>query len=481
MSRKNFPNLRSVYVATLLAYHYSMKIIVGLGNPGDAYRGTRHNVGFETMDKLAFDFGIVMKKNRRFRAEVGEGRIGGKQILLVKPMTYMNLSGEAVRQILNFYKLPPSEIIVVYDDVSLPVGDIRVRERGGANGQKGIINMISHLGTEEIIRVRIGVGEKPPSWTLSDYVLSRFLREEWDDMIKGVTKAGDAVQMILNEGTLAAMNFFNEKKSPEVKVLKTTVIKKSPEVEVRLEELSNGKRQIYKGYADAAKIDDEWDALIFLRKKGFAVPKPIRRGDNGIYLQYIENGAFWHLYKGAEPDAQGSMMKKFVKLLFDLHKIKAGVEETGFVAREISEIRRIIGEKNLGEKYAIFSDKIDAASKDVTEFSSCYIHRDFHPWNVLADKKDKLYVTDFALKQGDFRFDVAWTYMLMSRTGEPEFAKQFLVEYGTFREDVFEGFEFFKQLANLRWLVNVQPTTSDFMLDMIQIAEVATRDFVVQK
>jgi len=194
-----------------------MKIIVGLGNPGDAYKGTRHNVGFETMDKLAFDFGITMKKNRRFRAEVGDGKIGGKQILLVKPQTYMNLSGEAVRQILNFYKLPPSEIIVVYDDVSLPVGDIRVRERGGANGQKGIINIIAQLKTEEIARVRIGIGEKPPSWTLSDYVLSRFLREEWDDMIKGITKAGDAIQRILNEGTPAAMNVFNKKISHDAK------------------------------------------------------------------------------------------------------------------------------------------------------------------------------------------------------------------------------------------------------------------------
>ncbi|MCL2356797.1 MAG: aminoacyl-tRNA hydrolase [Defluviitaleaceae bacterium] len=188
-----------------------MKIIIGLGNPGSEYKGTRHNVGFETMDKLAFDFNITMKKNRRFRSETGDGRIGGKQIILVKPLTYMNLSGEATRLILNFYKLPPSEIIVVYDDVSLPVGDIRVRERGGANGQKGVLNLIAQLGTEEITRIRIGIGSNPPSWTLADYVLSRFLREEWDDMITGITKAGDAVQMILKEGTPAAMNFFNRK------------------------------------------------------------------------------------------------------------------------------------------------------------------------------------------------------------------------------------------------------------------------------
>ncbi|MCL2217698.1 MAG: aminoacyl-tRNA hydrolase [Defluviitaleaceae bacterium] len=188
-----------------------MRIIVGLGNPGDTYKGTRHNVGFETISKLSYDFDISMKNNRRFRAYTGEGRIGLESVMLVKPMTYMNLSGEAISAVLQFYKLPPWSIIVVYDDVSLPVGEIRVREKGGANGQKGMINTIAQLGTEEFPRVRIGIGDKPPSWTLSDYVLSRFLREEWDDMIKGITKAGDAVQLILKEGTAAAMNVFNKR------------------------------------------------------------------------------------------------------------------------------------------------------------------------------------------------------------------------------------------------------------------------------
>jgi PTH1 family peptidyl-tRNA hydrolase len=186
-----------------------VKIIAGLGNTGDAYKGTRHNVGFETMDKLSYDFNITLKKSRRFRAEIGEGRIGKSAVMLVKPTTYMNLSGEAVSSILKYYKLPPSELIVVYDDVSLSVGDIRVRERGGANGQKGMLNIISQLGTEEITRVRIGIGSKPPSWTLSDYVLSRFLKEEFEDMIKGITKAGDAVELILKDGTVSAMNAFN--------------------------------------------------------------------------------------------------------------------------------------------------------------------------------------------------------------------------------------------------------------------------------
>jgi len=188
-----------------------MNIIVGLGNPGSKYKATRHNVGFETIDKLCYDYKINMKNQQRFRALIGEGKIAGKPILLVQPMTYMNLSGEAVRKILHFYKLSPSEMTVIYDDVALPVGDIRVREQGSAAGQKGMINIIAQLKTDEFPRIRIGVGDRPPFMKLSDYVLSRFLREEWDDMIKGITKAGDAAELILKEGTVAAMNKYNKK------------------------------------------------------------------------------------------------------------------------------------------------------------------------------------------------------------------------------------------------------------------------------
>jgi len=188
-----------------------MRIIIGLGNPGDAYRGTRHNVGFETIDKLCFDLNIKLKNNRRFRAHIGEGRISQTPVLLVKPQTYMNLSGQSVKAILTYYKLPPSEIIVVYDDISLPVGDIRVRESGSAGGQKGMVDIIARLATDEFPRVRIGIGNKPENWDLADYVLSRFHKSEWDGMIQGVTKAGDAVGFILKEGTPAAMNEFNRK------------------------------------------------------------------------------------------------------------------------------------------------------------------------------------------------------------------------------------------------------------------------------
>ena len=187
----------------------NMHIIVGLGNPGTKYKGTRHNVGFETIDKLSYDYKIKLKNHSKFRALVGEGNIGGKAVLLVQPLTYMNLSGESVRAILNFYKIPPSQMVIIYDDVNLPVGDIRIRERGSAAGQKGMINIIAQLKTDEFTRIRIGVGDKPPGFTLADYVLSRFLKEEWPAMIEGITKAGDAVEMMLGSDVITAMNKFN--------------------------------------------------------------------------------------------------------------------------------------------------------------------------------------------------------------------------------------------------------------------------------
>jgi len=191
-----------------------MYVIVGLGNPGSKYTGTRHNIGFELLAKLCRDHNITMKNNNRFKAHTGEGRIAGKAVLLVAPMTYMNLSGNAVRKVLQFYKLTPADMVVAYDDVNLPVGDIRVRERGSAAGQKGMVSIIENLRTDEFARIRMGVGDKPPGWTLSDYVLSKFLREELDDMFKGVDKAAEAVEQILQEGVVPAMNKHNKRMKP---------------------------------------------------------------------------------------------------------------------------------------------------------------------------------------------------------------------------------------------------------------------------
>jgi len=186
-----------------------MKFIVGLGNPEREYKGTRHNTGFEVINKLSSEAHIPLKKVKH-RCLTGEGFIVGEKVMFVKPQTYMNASGEAVRDLLAFYKLSAAEIIVVYDDTSLPVGFIRIRKQGGAGGHNGMKNIICHLETDVFPRVRVGIGEKPPNWVLSDYVLSRFTSNEEITIREGVTKASDAVLLMLKHGVEASMNKYNE-------------------------------------------------------------------------------------------------------------------------------------------------------------------------------------------------------------------------------------------------------------------------------
>jgi len=186
-----------------------MHIIVGLGNPEDRYKGTRHNIGFETVNKLAYDHNISVTKSKH-KGLIGTGSIAGVPVALIKPQTYMNRSGDCVRAVLDFYKLTPEALIVIYDDVSLPLGEIRIRERGSAGGQKGMKDIISQLGTDAFVRVRIGIDPKPDNWNLADYVLSKFHPKEHETMIEGVTKAGDATIKILTDGPVVAMNQFNK-------------------------------------------------------------------------------------------------------------------------------------------------------------------------------------------------------------------------------------------------------------------------------
>ena len=188
-----------------------MYIIAGLGNPEDeGYKGTRHNIGFEAVNKLAYDHNISVSK-RKHRGLFGTGTVAGKPVALIKPQTYMNRSGGSIKSVLDFYKLSPEDLIVIYDDVSLALGEIRIREKGSAGGQKGMKDIIAQLGTDAFVRVRIGIDPKPDGWNLADYVLSRFQQKEHEAMIEGVTKAGDAVISILTEGSAAAMNQFNKK------------------------------------------------------------------------------------------------------------------------------------------------------------------------------------------------------------------------------------------------------------------------------
>jgi PTH1 family peptidyl-tRNA hydrolase len=191
-----------------------MLLIVGLGNPEREYRGTRHNMGFETINKLAFDHGINITREK-FRASFGEGRMFGRRVTLFKPQTYMNLSGEAVRDAVHFFKLTENEIIVVYDDIDLNLGEVRVRESGSSGSHNGMKNIIYHIDTQNFVRVRAGIGPKPSEWDLKDFVTSRFNPEDAEKMIVGVTKAADAVETILRSGVKEAMNMFNRRVKKE--------------------------------------------------------------------------------------------------------------------------------------------------------------------------------------------------------------------------------------------------------------------------
>lgn len=153
-----------------------MKFIVGLGNPTAQYAGTRHNIGFDAVTKLSDVYRIEVKE-KKHKALCGKGIIAGEKVILVKPQTYMNASGESVHAVLDFYKAEPSDLLVLYDDVCLAPGQLRIRERGSAGGHNGIKSIIAQLGTEEFARIRIGVGEKPEGWDLADYVLGRFPAE----------------------------------------------------------------------------------------------------------------------------------------------------------------------------------------------------------------------------------------------------------------------------------------------------------------
>lgn len=188
-----------------------MFIIVGLGNPTNEYAGTRHNVGFDVIDQIADKYNIAVTE-RKFRAFCGKGVIGGQKVILVKPQTYMNLSGESVRSVLDFYKVDvETELLVIFDDVSLDVGQLRIRKKGSAGGHNGIKNIIQHLGTNVFHRIKVGVGEKPKDYDLADYVLGHFSKGEKEQMEEGYKKAVNAVELMLQGEVDAAMNEFNKK------------------------------------------------------------------------------------------------------------------------------------------------------------------------------------------------------------------------------------------------------------------------------
>lgn len=184
-------------------------LIVGLGNPGDKYAETRHNVGFQVVDEIAERKRIPVQR-LKYKALTNTAEIGGMKVLLMKPVTYMNLSGEAVGEAVRFFKLPPEQVLVISDDISLPPGKLRIRRSGSAGGHNGLKNIIQHLGTDQFPRLKVGVGNKPhPDYDMADWVLSKFSGEDRKRMDQAAKQAADAVEAILTLGVDEAMSRFN--------------------------------------------------------------------------------------------------------------------------------------------------------------------------------------------------------------------------------------------------------------------------------
>ena len=184
-------------------------LVVFLGNPGPRYEGTRHNAGFMAADALARQLGVRIDR-LRFKALTGTCDIGGEKVLLMKPQTYMNLSGEAAAQAARFYKIPPEHVIVVSDETALPIGRLRIRKKGSAGGHNGLKSLIACLGTEDFPRIRLGVGAPPhPDYDMADWVLSVFRNQDAEDMAATADRAAQAVRCYIEQGADTAMNRFN--------------------------------------------------------------------------------------------------------------------------------------------------------------------------------------------------------------------------------------------------------------------------------
>ena len=188
-------------------------MVVGLGNPGSKYKNNRHNIGFRVIEAIAERFNIKIDTDKH-KGMIGKGVINGNKVILVKPMTYMNLSGEAVRSVVDYYKVDEAEeLIVIYDDISLDVGQLRVRKKGSAGGHNGIKNIIAHLGHDVFQRIKIGVGEKPKGYDLADYVLGHFSKEDLTTLKDGMDRVDGAVNLMLQGDIDEAMNRYNTKVS----------------------------------------------------------------------------------------------------------------------------------------------------------------------------------------------------------------------------------------------------------------------------
>lgn len=185
-----------------------MKLIVGLGNPGREYELTRHNIGFMAIDELAKRWNISLNE-QKFKGVFGAGFVNGEKVILLKPLTYMNLSGESIRPLMDYYKIDVEDFVVLYDDLDISVGKLRLRMKGSAGGHNGVKSTISHLGTQEFQRIRMGIDRPKNGMKVVDYVLGRFTSEEIPDVVHSIEKAADACEEWLNKPFLQIMNTFN--------------------------------------------------------------------------------------------------------------------------------------------------------------------------------------------------------------------------------------------------------------------------------
>ena len=185
-----------------------MKLIVGLGNPGKQYDRTRHNIGFEVIDYLSESYGIPLDK-AKFKGNFGVGNIAGEKVILLKPLTYMNLSGESIRPIMDYYDVEIEDLVVIYDDLDLPVGKIRLRQKGSSGGHNGIKSTIQHVGTEKFNRMRVGIDRPKNGMSITDYVLGRFTKEEMEILESIIKKCADACEEWCKEPFLQVMNKYN--------------------------------------------------------------------------------------------------------------------------------------------------------------------------------------------------------------------------------------------------------------------------------
>lgn len=186
------------------------KMIVGLGNPGERYDMTKHNMGFMVIDLLAQDLGVSFSMERSFLAEIAQTHINGEKVFLVKPQTFMNESGRAVKPLMTYYNLELEDLLVIVDDMDSPVGRVRFRQKGSSGGQRGIKSLLTHLGTDQWKRVKIGIGRPKGGWTVVNHVLSRFDENERDEVRAGIQKAVEAIKFYLESGDFTeAMNRYN--------------------------------------------------------------------------------------------------------------------------------------------------------------------------------------------------------------------------------------------------------------------------------